>query len=76
MFNFCQPYKVDKGFNITDVNKEFYFVYGEVAGAYEASRKKKDDLGEKFADIKIYILELCEILGIILEYEILKKGSV
>ena len=36
--------KVDKGFNITDVNKEFCLLYGEVAEAYEAYRKKKDDL--------------------------------
>ena len=28
--------KVDKGFNVTDVNKEFCLTYGEVAEAYEA----------------------------------------
>ncbi len=26
--------KVDKGFNVTDVNKEFCLIYGEVAEAY------------------------------------------
>lgn len=34
--------KVDKGFNVTDVNKEFCLTYGEVAEAYEAWRKKKE----------------------------------
>ena len=33
--------KLDKGFNVTDLNKEFCLLYGEVAEAYEAHRKKK-----------------------------------
>lgn len=65
--------KVDKGFNVTDVNKEFCFLYGEVAESYEAYRKKKDDLGEELADVAIYLLGLAEILGVDLEDEIIKK---
>lgn len=65
--------KVDKGFNVTDINKEFCLTYGEVAEAYEAWRKKKDDLGEELADVAIYLLGLSEILGIDLEEEIQKK---
>lgn len=65
--------KVDKGFNITDVNKEFCLIYGEVAEAYDAYRKKKNDLGEELADVTIYLLGLSEILGIDLEDEIQKK---
>ena len=65
--------KVDKWFNVTDVNKEFCLIYGEVAEAYEALRKKKDDLGEELADVAIYLLGLSEILGIDLEDEIQKK---
>ena len=65
--------KVDKGFNVTDVNKEFCLTYGEVSEAYEAWRKKKNDLGEELADIAIYLLGLSEILGIDLEDEIQKK---
>ena len=65
--------KVDKGFNVTDINKEFCLTYGEVAEAYEAWRKKKDDLGEELADVAIYLLGLSEILGINLEDEIQKK---
>ena len=65
--------KVNKGFNVTDVNKEFCLTYGELAEAYEAWRKKKDDLGEELADVTIYLLGLSEILGINLEEEIQKK---
>ncbi len=38
--------KVDKGFNTTNVEKEFCLLYGEVAEAFDAYRKKKDDLAE------------------------------
>ena len=65
--------KVNKGFNITDINKEFCLTYGELAEAYEAWRKKKDDVGEEIADVIIYLLGLSEILGIDLEQELLHK---
>lgn len=65
--------KKDKGFNITNVDKEFCLLYGEVAEAFDAYRKKKDDLGEEFADVAIYLLGLSEILGINLQEEIEKK---
>ena len=65
--------KLDKGFNVTDINKEFCLTYGEMAEAYEAWRKNKYDLGEELADVIIYILGLSEILNIDLESEILKK---
>ena len=31
--------KINKGFNITDINKEFCLLYGEVSEAYDAYRK-------------------------------------
>ncbi len=65
--------KIDKGFNVTDVPMEFCFTYGELAEAYEAYRKKQDDVGEELADVVIYILGLCSILDIDLEEELLKK---
>ena len=65
--------KIDKGFNVTDVNREFCLLYGEVAEAFEAYRKKKDDLGEELADVAIYLMGLSEILDIDLEDEIIKK---
>ena len=65
--------KLDKGFNVTDINKEFCLTYREMAEAYEAWRKNKDDLGEELADVTIYLLGLSEILNVDLESEILKK---
>ncbi len=65
--------KQDKGFNLTDINKEFCLLYGEVAEAYDAWRKQKNDLGEELADIAIYLLGLSEILGMDLASEIEKK---
>ena len=65
--------KIEKGFNVTDINKEFCLLYGEVGEAYDAYRKNKDDLGEELADIAIYLLGLSEILGIDLESEIENK---
>ena len=65
--------KLDKGFNVTDINKEFCLTYGEMAEAYEAWRKKQTDVGEEIADVVIYLLGLSEILNVDLETEILKK---
>ena len=65
--------KVNKGFNVTDVPKEFCYLYGEVAEAYDAYRKKKEDLPEELADIAIYLMGLSEILNIDLEKEIENK---
>lgn len=65
--------KIDKGFNVTDINKEFCLTYGELSEAYEAWRKKQDDVGEEIADVIIYLLGLSEILKIDIENELLKK---
>lgn len=65
--------KINKGFNRTDVNKEFCLLYGEVSEAYEAWLKKKEDLNEELADIAIYLLGLSEMLGFDLEREIKNK---
>ena len=65
--------KINKGFNTTDIAKEFCLLYGEVSEAYEAYRKKKPDLNEELADIAIYLLGISEILGFDLEKEIENK---
>lgn len=65
--------KVDKGFNTTDVNEEFCLTYAELAEAYDAWLKKKDDVGEELADVVIFTMGLSEILGVDLESEIINK---
>ncbi len=68
--------KLDKGFNVTDVNLEFCYLYGEVAEAHEAWRKKRDSVGEELADVAIYLLGLSEILGYDLQDEIERKMQI
>ena len=65
--------KINKGFNTTNVDKEFCLLYGEVAEAYEAWRKKKDDLNEELADVAIYLMSISEMLGYDLQKEIESK---
>ena len=65
--------KIDKGFNVTDVNMEFCLLYGEVSEAYNAWIYNKDDLGEELADVAIYLMGIAEILGLDLEKEIQYK---
>ena len=68
--------KLNKGFNTTDVNKEFCLLYGEVGEAYDAFSKKKEDLGEELADIAIYLLAISEMLGFDLQSEIENKVAI
>ena len=65
--------KIDKGFNTKDIYMEFCSIYGELREAFNAYIKRKDDLGEEFADVAIFLMGLCEILNIDLEKEILHK---
>lgn len=65
--------KVNKGFNIKDLNFEFLLAYGELAEAFNAYQNKEEDLGEELADVVIYILGIAEMLDIDLEVELLKK---
>lgn len=65
--------KIKKGFNTIDVCQEFCLLNGEVAEAFDAYSKKKDDLGLELADIAIYLLGLSQMLGFSLEDEINKK---
>lgn len=65
--------KLAKNFNVTDIYMEFCYAYGELSEACDAYIKKKDDLGEELADVVLYLLGLCEILGIDLEKELLAK---
>lgn len=66
--------KEAKGFNTTDINKEFVYTYAELAEAFESYRKDKGDVGEELADVIIYLLALAKMLGVEdLEAEIMSK---
>jgi NTP pyrophosphatase (non-canonical NTP hydrolase) len=59
--------KVAKGFNTTDVPLEFCLLQGEIAEAFDAWHKGRDDVGEELADVAIYLLSLAEMTGIDLQ---------
>ena len=65
--------KVAKGFNTTDVPLEFCLLHGEMAEAFDAWRKGRDNFGEELADVAIYLLSLAEMTGVDLQDEIETK---
>ena len=65
--------KLDKGFNTTDIYKEFCLIHEELSEACRSHYKKQYDVGEELADVAIYLLGLSEILNINLEKEIVQK---
>ena len=69
--------KLDKGFDVRDnvenTYKQFCYMHGELSEAFQAYNQGLDSLGEELADVCLYILGFCEIKGINLEEEIVKK---
>ena len=68
--------KIRHGFDITNVDREFCLLYGEVGEAYEAYIKKHDNLGEELADVAIYLMGLAGMVGLDLESEVTKKMEI
>lgn len=68
--------KIDKGFNTTDIPKEFCYLYSEVAEAFEAFRKGESNFGEELADVAIFLLGIAEIKNIDLGSEVLRKMEI
>lgn len=68
--------KLDKGWNVTSVEKEICLLHGEIAEFYEAYRKHLPTIGEELADIAIYLLGLAEILHVDLGDEIIRKTDI
>jgi NTP pyrophosphatase (non-canonical NTP hydrolase) len=65
--------KVAKRFNTTDIPLEFCLLQGEMAEAFDAWRKGREDLGQELADVVIYLLGLAEMTGVELQAEIEAK---
>lgn len=66
--------KVKKGFNTTNISKEFLYLTEELGEAVKAYRKdNKDELAEEIVDIIIYSLGLFKMLGKDGYEEIIKK---
>ncbi|MFI6079208.1 MazG-like family protein [Actinoplanes sp. NPDC051343] len=65
--------KLAKGLNTSDVPLEFCLLQGETAEAFDAWRRKREDLGEELADMTLYIMSLAEMTGIDLQTAIEEK---
>ena len=65
--------KIDKGFNTTDVVREFCRAHEELSEAYSKYEKGQDGVAEEFADVAIFLLGMCEMLGFNLEKELVTK---
>ena len=68
--------KLEKHWNVSDIEKELCLMQGEIAEFYEAYRKRLPNMGEELADIAIYLLGIAEILHIDLEEEIERKMDI
>jgi NTP pyrophosphatase (non-canonical NTP hydrolase) len=65
--------KTAKGFNTTDIPLEFCLLQGELAEAFDAWRKGRENVGEELADIAIYLFSLAQMIGFDLQDEIEAK---
>ena len=68
--------KINHGFDLTNVEREFCLLYGEMGEAYEAYIKKHNNLAEELADVAIYLLGLSGMVGVNLADEIEKKMAI
>ncbi len=68
--------KKAKGFNTTNLEREFLLLYGEINEAYESFLKHDGQLGEELADVAIYLLGLAELTGVDLGKEIERKIAI
>jgi NTP pyrophosphatase (non-canonical NTP hydrolase) len=55
--------KLAKGFNTTDVALEFCLLSGELAEAFDAWHKGRQEVAEELADTAIFLLGLAEMVG-------------
>lgn len=65
--------KIEKGFNTTDVALEFCRAHEELSEAFTKYNKGEDGVAEEFADVAIFLLGMCQILGFDLEKELVSK---
>lgn len=70
--------KKKHGWATDNIYREFCWLYGEVAEAFDAYNKQmsKEDLGSELADIAIYLMGISEIENISLADEIQKKMEI
>lgn len=67
--------KKRRGFNTTNIEQEFCYLYLEIGEVYEAYYNAPDTFAEELADVAIFLLGIAEIKGINLENEILQAQT-
>ena len=65
--------KVKKGFNTTDVALEFCRAHEELSEAFSKHNRGQKGVSEELADVAIFLLGMCEIMGFDLEKELVRK---
>jgi NTP pyrophosphatase (non-canonical NTP hydrolase) len=68
--------KLDKGFNTTDIAVEFCRAHEELSEAFKKHHLGEDGVGEELADVAIFLLGMCEMLGLDLEQELVRKVEI
>jgi NTP pyrophosphatase (non-canonical NTP hydrolase) len=68
--------KLEKGFNTTDIALEFCRAHEELSEAFSKYNKNQSGVAEELADVAIFLLGMCEILGFDLEKELVRKVEV
>lgn len=65
--------KLEKGFNTTNIAEEFCRAHEELSEAFKKYFYRQDGTAEELADVAVFLLGMCEILGYDLEKEITRK---
>jgi len=65
--------KLEHGFNTSDIALEFCRAHEELSEAFSKFNKNELKVAEEFADVAIFLLGMCEILGYDLEKELVRK---
>jgi NTP pyrophosphatase (non-canonical NTP hydrolase) len=68
--------KIEKGFNTTDIALEFCRAHEELSEAFKKHNRGENGAPEELADVAIFLLGMCEILGYNLEKEVVRKVEV
>ncbi len=68
--------KLEKGFNTTDIALEFCRAHEELSEAFSKHNKGQEGVAEELADVAIFLLGMCEILGYDLEKELVRKVEI
>ena len=65
--------KLEKGFNTTNIAEEFCRAHEELSEAFKKYFRREEGASEELADVAIFLLGMCELLGFDLEKELVRK---